>query len=82
MDTSWVSCYHALTMTKSLNKGTLSEIVPIDPEVCRQQWPHEDHWEMPNPLNPLIGYDDPYHHNHDPDADVDEEWFQGRNAWD
>ena len=21
MDTSWVSCYHALTMTESLNKG-------------------------------------------------------------
>ena len=39
-----------------------------------------DHWEMPNPL---MGYDDPYYHNHDPDvyADVDEEWFQGRDGW-
>ena len=71
MDTSWVSCHHALTTTKSLNKGTLSEIVSIDSEVSRQQWPHEDHWEMPM-RNPLIGYDDPYYHNHDPDADVDE----------
>ena len=26
--------------------------------------------------NPLIGYDDPQYHNHDPDEDVDEEWFQ------
>ena len=55
MDTSWVSCYHALTTIESLNKGTLSEIVSIDPEVYRQQWPHEDHWKMPNLLNPLIG---------------------------
>ena len=80
-DTSWVSCYHALIMIESLNKGILPEIVPMDPEVCRQQWPHEDHWEMPNPL---MGYDDPYYHNHDPDvnADVDEEWFQGRDGWD
>ena len=68
-------------MTESLNKGILPEIVPMDPEVCKQQWPHEDHWEMPNPL---MGYDDPYYHNHDPDvnADVDEEWFQGRDGWD
>ena len=79
MDTSWVSCHHALIMTKSVNKGILSEIVPIDLEVYRQQWPHEDHWEMPNPI---LGYDDPYYHNHDPDADVDEEWFQGRDGWD
>ena len=67
MDTSWVSCHHALTMTESLNKGILSEIVTIDPEVCKQQWPHEDHWKM---ANPLIGYDDPYYHNHELDADV------------
>ena len=39
--------------------------------------PHEDHWEMPNPF---IGHDDPYHHNYDQDADVDEEWFQGRDG--
>ena len=45
MDTSWVSCHHALIMTESLNKGTLSEIVPIDLEVYRQQWPYEDHWD-------------------------------------
>ena len=73
MDTSWVSCYHALTTIESLNKGTLSEIVSIDPEVYRQQWPHEDHWKMPNLLNPLIGYDDPYYHNHDPKVNVDKE---------
>ena len=53
----------------------------MDPETCRKQLPHEDHWEMPNPLE---GYDDPYSHNHDSDAnaDVDEEWFQGRDGWD
>ena len=70
MDTSWVSCYQALTKAESLNKGTLSETRPSTLETCRQLWPHEDHWEMPNSL---IGYDDPYYHNHDPDADVDEE---------
>ena len=32
--------------------------------------------------NPLIGHDDPYYHNHNPDAKVDEEWFQGRDGWD
>ena len=81
MDVSWVSCYHALTMTESLNTGILSKIVPADVDIYRQQWPHEDHWEMPNPL---VGYDDPYYHNHDPDvdADVDKEWFKGRDGWD
>ena len=78
-DVSWVSCFHALTMTESLNKGIFPEIIPTYPDVCRQQWPHEDHWEMPNPL---IGHDDPYYHNHNPDAEVDEEWFQGRDGWD
>ena len=31
-----------------------------------------------------MGYDDPYYHNHDQDvdADVDKEWFQGRDGWD
>ena len=40
--------------------------------IVRQHSKNEDHWEMPNPL---IGYDDPQYHNHDPDEDVDEEWF-------
>ena len=31
--------------------------------------------------NPLTGYDDPYYHNHDPNADVDEKWFQGKDGW-
>ena len=72
MDTSWVSCYQALAKAKSLNKGILYEIVPTNLEVCRQQWLHEDHWEM---SNPFIGHDDLYYDNHDPDvnADVDEE---------
>ena len=35
---------------------------------------------MPMP-NPFTGYDDPYYHNHDLDADDDEEWFQGRDGW-
>ena len=79
MDTSWVSCYQALTKAESLNKGILSEIVPTDLAVCRQQWSHEDHWKMPNPL---IDYNDPYYDNHDSDvnADIDEEWFQGRDG--
>ena len=81
MDTSWVSCYQALTKTESLNKGILSETIPSTPKVYRQQWPYEDHWEM---SNPFIGHDDLYYDNHDPDvnADVDEEWFQGKYGWD
>ena len=78
-DVSWISCHYSLTMAESLNKGILPDIVPTGPYVCKQQWPHEDHWELPNPL---IGYDDPQYHNHDPDEDVDEEWFQGRDGWD
>ena len=74
-----VSCHQALTKAESLNKRILSEIVPTDSKVCRQQWPHEDHWEMPNPL---IGYDDSYYHNYDPNANIDEKWFQGRDEWD
>ena len=27
----------------------------------------------PNSLNPLIGYDDPYYYNHDPDVNVEED---------
>ena len=55
-----------------LNMGTLSEIGSSTLEAYRQQWPHKDPWEMPNPF---IGHDDPYYDNHDPDVDVDEEWF-------
>ena len=36
-DVSWVSCFHALTMMESLNKGIFPEIIPTDPNVCRQQ---------------------------------------------
>ena len=81
MDTFWVSCYQTLTKAESLNKGILSEMVPTDLEVCRQQWLHEDHQEMPNHF---IGHDDLYYDNHDPDvnADLDEEWFQGRDGCD
>ena len=28
LDVSWVSCYHALTMAESLNKGIFPEIIP------------------------------------------------------
>ena len=73
MDTSWVSCYHALTITESQNKGILSKIVLIDLEVCKQQWSHEDHWKIPNSLTPLIRYDDPYYYNHDPNINVEED---------
>ena len=77
LDVSSVSCYHALTMAESFNKRIFPEIIPTDPDVCKQQWPHEDHWEMPNPL---IGYDDSHYHNHDPGDDVDEEWYQGKDG--
>ena len=32
--------------------------------------------------NPFIGYDDPYYDDHDPDfgANVDKEWFQGKDG--
>ena len=79
LDVSWVSCYHSLTMIESLNKGIFPVIIPTGSDVCKQQWPHEDHWKMPNPL---IGYDDTQYHNHDLDEDVDEKWFQGRDGWD
>ena len=42
-------------MAESLNKGIFPEIIPTGLDVCKQQWPYEDHWEMPNPF---IGYDD------------------------
>ena len=79
LDVSWVSCHHSLIMAESLNKGILPEIIPTGQDDCKQQWPHEDHWEMPNLL---IGYDDPQYHNHDLDEDVNKEWFQGRDGWD
>ena len=81
MDTTWASCHHTLTNAESLNKGTLSKTGPSTPEAYRQQQPHEDHQEMPNPF---IGYNDPYYDNHDPDVDanVNEEWSQGRDGWD
>ena len=79
MDTTWASCHHALTKVESLNKGTLSETGPSTLEAYRQQWPHVDLQEMPNPF---IGYDDPYYDDHDPDfgANVDKEWFQGKDG--
>ena len=50
LDVSWVSCYHSLTMAESLNNGIFLEIIPIGPDVCKQQWPHEDHWKCQIPL--------------------------------
>ena len=35
LDVSWVSCYHALTMAESLNKGIFPEIIPTGPNVCK-----------------------------------------------
>ena len=58
--------------------GTLHETGPSTLEAYRQQWPHEDPWELPNPL---VDHHDSYYDNHDPDADIDEEWFQGRDEW-
>ena len=78
MDTTQACCQNALTKTESLNMGTLSETGPSTLEAYRQQWLHEDLQEMPNPF---IGYDDPYYDNHDPDVDIDEESFRGRDGW-
>lgn len=81
MDTTWACCQNAFTKTKSLNIGTLSKIGPSTLEAYRQQWPDEDDpWEMPNPTQ--IGPPDPYEENHDPCANFDEDWFQGRDGWD
>ena len=75
-----VSCYPVIMLSQlQYPLGIFPEIIPTGLDVCRQQLPHEDHWEM---LNPLIGYDNLHYHNHDPDDNVDEEWFQGRDGWD
>ena len=40
----------------------LPDIVLTGPDIRKQQWPHEDHWKL---SNPLIGCDDdtlPIHH--------------------
>ena len=50
-----------LKKAESLNKGTLSETGPSTLEAYRQQWTHEDLWEMPNPF---IGYNGPYYDKH------------------
>ena len=49
-DVSWISCHHSLTMAESLNKGILPDIIPIGPDVCKQQWPHEDIGKCQIPL--------------------------------
>ena len=42
MDTTWACCQNALTKTKSLNMGILSETGPSTPKAYKQQWPAED----------------------------------------
>ena len=77
MDTTWTCCQNALRRTESLNMETLSKTRLDTPKAYKQQWPDEDdHWEMSNPLQ--IGPPDLYDDNHDPYADFDEDWFQGR----
>ena len=61
--------------------GTLSKTGPSTSKAYRQQWLYEGYL-LREMINPLLGYDDPYYDNHDPDADVNEEWFQGRDGWD
>ena len=57
---------------------TLSETRLSTLEAYRQQWPDEANlWAM---ANPILGYHNPYYDNHDPDAEVDKEWFQGRDG--
>ena len=52
--------------------GTLHETGPSTLEAYRQQLPHEDPWELPNPL---VDHHDSYYDNHDLNANIDEEWF-------
>ena len=72
MDTTWACCQNALSRTESLNLGTLSKTGPSTSKAYRQQWRYEGYL-LREMINPLLGYDDPYYDNHDPDADVDEE---------
>ena len=48
-----------------------------------QQLPRIDSWELPNPLQ--VGHyfaiNDLYYDNHDPDMDLDDDWYQGRDRW-
>ena len=52
------------------------------PKVYYQQVPRVDSSELPNPF--LVGHhfinNDPYYDNHDPDLDLDDDWYQGRDG--
>ena len=58
-------------MIESLNTGTLCETGPSTLKAYRKQWPHDNPWELPNPL--LANHHDHYYDNHDLDANLDEE---------
>ena len=81
MDTTWACCQNALRRVESLNMRILSETGPSTPKAYRQQWTYEGNL-LREMVNLLIGYNDPYYDNHDLNADIDEEWFQGRDGWD
>ena len=70
MDITWACCQNALRRAESLNMRILSETGSSTPEAYKQQWTYEGNLfrEM---VNPLIGYEDPFYDNNDPNADVD-----------
>ena len=80
VDPSWLCCQKALKWTETLNTRiqNQNESGPSTPKVYHQQLPYVDAWELPNPL--LVGQhfinNDPYYENHDPDLDIDDDWFQ------
>ena len=62
----------------------MNEPGPSTLEVYHQQLPCVDTWELPNPLQAghYFAINDPYYDNHDPDMDLDDDWYQGRDGWD
>ena len=79
VDPSWSCCQKVLRWTETLNTRieNPNELGPSTPEVYHQQLPYVDAWELPNLF--LVGHhfinNDPYYDNHDPDLDIDNDWF-------
>ena len=86
VDPSW-SCWHkALRWIETLNTGIENPNEPGQStlEVYHQQLPCVESWELPNPfqVGHYFAINDPYYDNHDPDVDLDDDWYQGRDGWD
>ena len=84
VDPSWSYYLKALKWTETLNTGIQNpnDSGPSTPKVYHQQLPHVDSWELPNPLLAAHHFinNDPYYDNHEPDLDIDDDWFQGRDG--